>query len=151
VLTILGKSFKAKSQTWRDKMKLDKIRFAWLIAFVTKHGATLSSYEIEDIDGMLEFEVQSQPANKVACGDVDELLRQLNKPDGFIPAIKAYRVLTGAGLKESKEAIERYRSIPNFPQKDVAPAEEVKIDPSNATLGDILHSAGRTKAGNNIG
>lgn len=49
--------------------------------------------------------------------------------------------MTGAGLKESKEAIERYRSVPNFPKKE---------EPKEATLGDILHSAGRTKAGNNI-
>jgi hypothetical protein len=132
-------------------MKLDKIKFAWLIAFVTKHGATLGSYEIEDIDGMISFEVPEAKTVKASCNDVDELLRQLNKPDGFIPAIKAYRVLTGAGLKESKEAIERYRSIPNFPQKDAVPDGELKVSQEPASLGDILHAAGRTKAGNNIG
>ena len=123
-------------------MKLDKIGFARLISFIgTLTNRDLDNDEIEWIDRQIDIEAPVAPA-KAACADVDELLRQLNAPDGFIPAIKAYRVLTSAGLKESKEAIERYRNIPNFPQKDAVPAEQVKIDPKEATLSDILHSAG---------
>lgn len=110
-------------------MKLDKIKFAWLIAFVTKHGATLGQYEIEDIDNVCTFNAPEAKPNKINASEVDELLREIMSPDGFIPAIKAYRSITGAGLKEAKEAIERYRNIPKFPEK--------KSD-EGATLGDIL-------------
>jgi ribosomal protein L7/L12 len=39
---------------------------------------------------------------------VDELLLYMGKGTQKIEAIKAYRNLTGAGLKESKDAVERY-------------------------------------------
>lgn len=108
-------------------MKLDKIKFARLIGMITSiAGRTLDSEEIEAFDYVCDVEV---PIARVSETDVCELLKQINSTDGFIPAIKAYRSLTGAGLKESKEAIERYRSIPNFPKKEPA------------TLGDILNQA----------
>lgn len=99
-------------------MKLDKIRFARLIGMITSlAGRTLDSDEIEAFDYVCDVDV---PINRVSETDVCELLKQINSPDGFIPAIKAYRVLTGAGLREAKEAIEKYRSIPNFPKKEEA-------------------------------
>ena len=111
-------------------MKLDRLKFAESIGFITSQVGSMTNWVIEVLDNMIDVNV---PVNTntitIKCSDVDELLHQLNKPDGFIPAIKAYRVLTGAGLKESKEAIERYRSIPNFPKK---------VEPESATLGDIL-------------
>ena len=114
-------------------MKLDRLKLAKVIAFIGNivSRQNIDSADVDILDDMIDIEVPTQPANKASCDDVDELLRQLNAPDGFIPAIKAYRVLTGAGLKESKEAIERYRSIPNFPKKVEEPA----------TLGDILATA----------
>ena len=124
-------------------MKLDKIKFAEVYSEVTRCGYNGS---VQHLDDLLDVEV-----TKVACEDINELLYQVIKSDGFILAIKAYRKLTGVGLKEAKEAIERYRIIPNFPQKNSIPDGELKVDPKEATLGDILYSAGRIKAGNNIG
>lgn len=99
-------------------MKLDKIKFARLIGMITNiAGRTLDSEEIEAFDYVCDVEVLIA---RVSETDVCELLKQINSHDGFIHAIKAYRSLTGAGLKESKEAIERYRSIPNFPKKEEA-------------------------------
>ena len=112
-------------------MKLDKIKFGRLVAFLSRNGFDGYEDNIQCLDDMIEIDIPKQEYVEVA--KVDELLRQLNAHDGFIPAIKAYRVLTGAGLKESKEAIERYRSIPKFPVK-----EDEKVNQEPATLGDIL-------------
>lgn len=108
-------------------MKLDKIKFARLIGMVTSlAGRTLDSDEIEAFDYVCDVVV---PESKyVSEANVNELLMQIANPDGFIPAIRAYRTLTGAGLKDAKEAVEKYRFIP-----------ATKKEP--ATLGDILNKA----------
>jgi hypothetical protein len=110
-------------------MKLDKIGFARLVNYLGQR-ITLSNSELEDLDSLIDFDVTPEKVY-IGCANVDELLRQIINPDGFIPAIKAYRALTGAGLKEAKEAVERYRVTPKF-------NDEVKPD---ATLGDILKQA----------
>lgn len=79
----------------------------------------MTADEIRWLDDHIDINVEPVPLAHAAPNDVNELLRHLNSPDGFINAIKVYRTLTGAGLKESKEAIERYRSVPNFPPKAV--------------------------------
>jgi ribosomal protein L7/L12 len=93
-------------------MKLDKIKFARLISYCVSRGMTGDDVDIECIDNLIDIDTPEAP--KALTHEVDELLRCMlsANSDGFIPAIKAYRVLTNAGLKESKEAIERYRSIP---------------------------------------
>lgn len=48
---------------------------------------------------------------RVLCVEVDNLLRAM-KDNKKIEAIKAYRTLTGAGLKESKDAVEGNYSYP---------------------------------------
>ena len=111
-------------------MKLDKIKFARLIALIVSDIGSIDQHTIEDMDALIDIEIPTAPV-KVPCEMVDELLKQLNAENGFIHAIKAYRVLTGEGLKESKEAIERYRNVPKFPEKK----------PEEATLGDILRNA----------
>ena len=121
-------------------MKLDRLKFAKLIAHCCSNGLGTGDWEIERIDELCEYEAPAQPVGTAKCSDVDSLMMLMAEGTSKIEAIMNYRVLTGAGLKESKEAIERYRSIPNFPKKDAVPAEEVKVDPKAATLGDILHS-----------
>ena len=127
-------------------MKLDKHDFARLISHIQMYLSTgrqkLTSYDIEDIDNIIDFDVPEK-AGINELDDLHELLFQIINPNGFIPAIKAYRALTGAGLKESKEVIERYRVT--------KPIDNGHKDNGEATLGDILHASGRTKAGNNIG
>jgi ribosomal protein L7/L12 len=111
-------------------MRMSTVKFAKLIGNIERqHAINMTENEIEDIYDLIDVEVPVV-TNKVAMEDVNELLRQIANPDGFIPAIKAYRVLTGAGLKESKEAIEKYRIIPKWHEK-----------PAEATLGDILKTA----------
>ncbi len=103
-------------------MKLDKIKFATLIGYCANRGMNVDSIDVIAIDDIIDTEQQNP---YVSISDVDELLRQLNAPNGFISAIKAYRVLTGAGLKEAKDAIERYRTVSKV---------------AEANLGDILRT-----------
>ena len=119
-------------------MKLDKIKFAWLIAFVTKHGAKLGTYEIEDIDNLCTFEVQLV---QVDPDLVDNLMALMVEGTRKIEAIKTYRYLTSQGLKESKEAVERYW---------VSKGHYQPVD-KNVSLSDIPdYVAGRNKVGNDI-
>lgn len=96
-------------------MKLDKIKFAQLIGFLERvHALNLQQKDVEFIDELID--VEAPGATKALIHEVDELLRCMLSAgsDGFIPAIKAYRALTNAGLKEAKEAVERYRSTPKL-------------------------------------
>lgn len=94
-------------------MKMDKIKFAQLIGFIScQYRLTITQDDMREIDDMIDVTITDpNPVfAKASCDDVDELLKQVMRPEGLIHAIKAYRVLTGAGLKESKDAIERYWS-----------------------------------------
>ena len=126
-------------------MKLDRLKFAKLIGFLTYSVGSLSDSVVEDLDDMIDVNVDSAALKYVSTSIVDDLLREIANPDGFINAIKAYRVLTGAGLKEAKEAIERYRLIPKFADKEIANNDMLRrnqpVDPKDATLGDILETA----------
>jgi ribosomal protein L7/L12 len=99
-------------------MKLDNIRFARVISYIS---ATICNYQlsvgvIEDLNDLIDFEVPTPvelPVSTSIFGkasetDVNKLLYAFSAGDRKIEAIKAYRSLTGAGLKESKEAIEKY-------------------------------------------
>lgn len=91
-------------------MKLDKIKFAQLIGYIGRQFAIrLSDNEIRALDDIIDIELPEAP--KPFVTEVNELLRCMQSAnlDGFIPAIKTYRALTGAGLKESKDAVEKYR------------------------------------------
>lgn len=85
---------------------MDKIKFAVLIATIQRminRGGTLDNEGISEIDRLTINE-----PNKVNPQLIHDLLAAMKK-EGFIEAIKAYRTLTGEGLKESKDAIEKYR------------------------------------------
>jgi len=89
-------------------MKLDKIKFARIIGYIERvYALNLNQNDVEKLDNLIDIEVPVQEKLYVSAELVDELLRQMalgNK----IPAIKAYRELCHAGLKESKDAIEGY-------------------------------------------
>jgi len=90
-------------------MKLDKIAFAQVISYISSSVGSMSSYTIEELDKMIDVVVPlPEPAPKASCTDVDILLALMKEGTKKIEAIKAYRTLTGAGLKESKDAVERY-------------------------------------------
>ena len=86
--------------------KLNRLQFAKLVAHCCGNGMSQGEWEIERVDELCEFEVPTQ-INYVSCEAVDDLLKQITLGEK-IPAIKAYRVLTGAGLKEAKDAVEKY-------------------------------------------
>jgi len=96
---------------------MDKIKFTlmvqWVIACL-RNKDYFEGNELAKLDDMITAATVTKPNQHVEACKVDDLLKQLNAPNGFIEAIKAYRVLTGADLNESKEAIKRYRTVPNF-------------------------------------
>jgi ribosomal protein L7/L12 len=93
-------------------MKLSRIKFAKLIGNIERqHAVNMTENEIEDIDNLVDVDIP-EPKNVVDPALVDKLLLEIGRGEGFIEAIKAYRTLTGAGLKEAKDAIEKYRCIP---------------------------------------
>lgn len=88
----------------------------------------LRAHNAELIDEVKDLNEQLDQANQMATPiDRDDLaedcVRQFCTRDpsdgtinGKIPAIKEYRARTGEGLKEAKEAIERYQHL--APDKD---------------------------------
>lgn len=87
---------------------MNLIQFGKLINRLTIWGMReLESSEMIELEAMVKPPVQDvQTRNTVKEADVDELLKAV-KEGRKIDAIKAYRCLTNAGLKESKDAIER--------------------------------------------
>ena len=106
-------------------MKLDKMTFARLVAHCVSNGMTGGNYEVERIDELCDFDVPEPKPGMANSRDVDNLLMLMAEGTRKIETIKAYRMLTGVGLKEAKEAIERYWVYKN---------DEVKP----ASLSDIL-------------
>lgn len=110
-------------------MTLNINKFATLISYISaKSGQVLSYYDTGEILQMVkdvnEVESTAPATPKASCAEVDELLNCMMfiNTNGKIPAIKAYRVLTGAGLRESKEAVEKFTvtaySSPQVPHQD---------------------------------
>jgi hypothetical protein len=84
-------------------MKLDKIRFAKLVSYLTNMlERSLSPVEIEDLD--IFIDVDAPPVNKDALGSMLRAIKNGQK----IEAIKWHRNITGCGLKDSKDEIEAY-------------------------------------------
>jgi len=111
-------------------MKLDKIKFARLIAYLAQK-VPLHSSEIVDIDNLIDGEAEEPIVVRPSNDDIDRLLMLMVEGTRKIEAIKIHRTITGYGLKESKDAVERH-----WIDRTVKP-----IMPSNATLGDILEIA----------
>jgi hypothetical protein len=80
----------------------------WFISYLTSMcDRTLNTEEIGVIEHQLSLMV-SDSAARVQCSVVDDLLKVMGVEGKKIEAIKAYRILTGTGLKESKDAVEKY-------------------------------------------
>lgn len=86
--------------------KLDRIAFAKVVAFIS-NGFGVD--DVQTLDDMITF--PDQAVQYTAVEKVDDLLKHINREGGLIEAIEAYRALTNAGLKESKDAIEKYRNV----------------------------------------
>lgn len=84
-------------------MKLDKIKFARLLNYIgARLGCEMSSECVNELDDLITFEAPEAKANPA---DLNELMRAIHAGEK-IAAIKAYRTMTGYGLKESKDAVE---------------------------------------------
>lgn len=91
-------------------MKLDKIKFGLLIGMIVNRGAHLLTSDIEQIDNIIDVDVPEPiehhcyPKNE----NVENLIKHMALGTNKIDAIREHRAITGMGLKESKDAIERY-------------------------------------------
>lgn len=86
---------------------MEKLKFARLISLIQRMistGEAINEYEITEIDRMV---TSQENKDFVSAEKVDNLLQAMIE-HRKIEAIKAYRVLTNSGLKESKDAVEKY-------------------------------------------
>jgi hypothetical protein len=144
------------------KMKLDKYKFANLIAMISGWGCTLDPYRIQDIDDAITIDMP-EPANYYPdISDINKLMQLMAAGNQKIDAIKLHRKLTGYGLKESKDMVEKYWHPINRIADALGTAEtgealiqvarnahraeqELASQHNPETLGDILNSAIRDK------
>lgn len=89
--------------------KLDKIEFAQLIAFICDmvRRGNVDYSDIVILDDMINIAVPQQvvyPHND----DIERLMFLMLEGKQKIEAIKIHRKITGIGLKESKDAVERH-------------------------------------------
>jgi ribosomal protein L7/L12 len=89
-------------------MKLDRLKLAKVVAHCCNNGFSTGDWEIERLDELIEFEVEQPKAGVVSCEAVDNLLMLMAEGTRKIESIKTYHILTGAGLRESRDAVERY-------------------------------------------
>lgn len=84
---------------------MDKIDFARLTSFFTHCAGRMFSYdELRDLDALLSV----TPQGRAHPGSVNMLLQHMRDGRSKIEAIKEYRQLTGAPLKDAKDAVEAY-------------------------------------------
>lgn len=86
-------------------MKLDKIRFAKVVAFI---GRQFNSAELSELDSLIDIAVPEIPQGKADAEQLERLMFLMAQGTRKIEAIKYHRTLTGYELKESKEAVEKY-------------------------------------------
>jgi ribosomal protein L7/L12 len=117
-------------------MKLDKIKFAKLIAFISYASGYDFSSDVNYIDDLID--VDAEP-NRIypQISDINYLMELMAAGQHKIEAIRQYRILTGLGLKESKEQVEKYWV--NKPVDMSANLGQEANYPKEATLGDIIN------------
>lgn len=89
-------------------MKLDKIKFAQVVAFIVDAMRTgFDDEAIRTLDNMIDIDVQPvELPGKANPADLGMLMKAIHE-GRKIEAIKAYRNMTGCGLKEAKDAVEK--------------------------------------------
>lgn len=88
-----------------------KIKFAYLISQISHWGMRcLDMNELRQLEAIVTPNTATQLAERpiVSEESVENLMRLMAGKQLKIEAIKAYRTLTNAGLKEAKDAVERY-------------------------------------------
>ena len=98
---------------------MDKIKFAQLVANIARqHAISFTTDELTDMYDTIEAGTKQQEVKyelptheqivKTAGQEVTLMLEAMSQ-NKLIDAIKSYRMLTGLGLKEAKDMIERAR------------------------------------------
>lgn len=97
-------------------MKLSRTQFAKVVNYISRQFALeFTTKELEDLDSLMECNDQPSIVNQATPAykpfmttskEVIKLLTYLGRGKNKIEAIKCCRILTGFGLKESKEIID---------------------------------------------
>ena len=90
-------------------MKLDKIAFAKVLVYIAGivQRNNLDSTDVEVLDNMIDIEVNQTEKVYASADSIERMLCAMQN-DRRIEAIKEHRAMTGMGLKESKDVIEKY-------------------------------------------
>lgn len=93
-------------------MKINETNFGALVSYVTHIGnVMLDMVAVSQLRLMVEqceIPVPTVDRSIVSEAVVNDLLSSMNQHGKKIEAIRAYRNLTNAGLKEAKDAVEKY-------------------------------------------
>lgn len=92
---------------------MDKIRFAVLINFISaRTGKEFTMNEIEDLHTLTMPSPLTPGLDRAIVSEqvVCELMNAMKRHQK-IEAIKAYRCLTNVGLREAKDAVEKYWGV----------------------------------------
>lgn len=93
-------------------MKLTRIQLAKLIGFIERnHAVNMTENQIENIDDIIDIEVPAQIEVYPKNENVEALMKHMAAGISKIDAIREHRAITGIGLKDSKDAVERYWNI----------------------------------------
>lgn len=88
--------------------KLDKIKLAELIGFLScQYSINITRYDIIAIDNIIDIDVLNQQFDYNNLDYIERLMALMADGKQKIEAVKIYRAITGCGLKESKDAVER--------------------------------------------
>ena len=93
-------------------MKLDRIKFAKLVGWLSyRFNVQIHEYDdLATLDQLTDVDCQLvEVPGKADPATINELMRAIHAGEK-IAAIKAYRSVTGYGLKEAKDAVEQYWS-----------------------------------------
>jgi len=89
--------------------KLTRIALAKLIGFIERnHALNMSENQIQCIDDIIDIEVPEPIKIYPRAENIEALMKYMAEGTNKIDAIREHRALTGMGLKDSKDAVERY-------------------------------------------
>lgn len=86
-------------------MKLDKMKFARLVAMLVMEYKYIHHEIIEQLDSIIDIEPVASPMNN---SQLEGLMQEMANGTHKIEAIRYYRALTGMPLKDSKDTVEKY-------------------------------------------
>lgn len=83
---------------------MDKYELAKLVSMVSVWtGRQLDHGEISDLESFYKV-----PEQKINSSNLQDFMKLMHEGNQKIEAIKAYRTFTGEGLREAKEAVDKY-------------------------------------------